>query len=113
MTIEKQIEEMVKIMNECCNVYDEQGRHIRNKCYECEEWSDDNHCCCSYNTKEAAALYNAGYRKASEIAREIFEEIESCLWSETQYGDSKLCFEINSAKYAELKKKYTEEDEGK
>lgn len=68
MNKEKQIEEMVKIMNECCNVYDEQGRHIRNKCYECEEWSDDNHCCCSYNTKEATALYNAGYHKASEVA---------------------------------------------
>ena len=54
-------------------------------------------------------LNGAGYRKTSDIAREIFEEIESCIWSETHYGDSKLCFEINSAKYAELKKKHTKE----
>ena len=66
MSREKQIEEMAKVMNECCNRYDDQGNHIGNKCYECEEWSDDNHCCCSYNTKEAEALYNAGYRKQSE-----------------------------------------------
>lgn len=62
----KKIEEIAKILNECCNEYDEQGKHIRNKCYECEEWSDDNHCCCSYNRKEAEALYNAGYRKQKE-----------------------------------------------
>lgn len=79
MTMEKQIEEMVKIMNECCNRYDEQGNHLGNKCYECEEWSDDNHCCCSYNVKEAEALYNADYRKASDVAEEIFAEIEEML----------------------------------
>lgn len=62
----KQIDEMTNIMNQTCNVYDEQGNHIRNKCGECDCWSDDNHCCCSYNTKEAIALYNAGYRKQSE-----------------------------------------------
>lgn len=62
----EQIREMARIMNETCNVYDEQGNHIRNKCGECEEWSSDNHCCCSYNSKEAEALYNAGYRKQNE-----------------------------------------------
>ena len=84
---DKQIDEMAKIMNECCNVYDDQGRHIRNKCGECEEWSDDNHCCCSYNQKQAEALYTAGYRKASDVAREIFEEIdrEICLALESNY----------------------------
>lgn len=75
MSRDKQIEEMAKIMNECCNRYDEQGNHLGNKCYECEEWCDTNHICCSYNTKEATALYNAGYRKASEVAKEIFVEI--------------------------------------
>ena len=66
MNDKKQIEELAKILNECCNEYDEQGNHIRNKCFECEYWSHDNYCCCSYNTKEAEALYNAGYRKQSE-----------------------------------------------
>lgn len=27
----------------------------------------------------AKELYNAGYRKASEVAREIFEEVEKCV----------------------------------
>ena len=63
MEEKEQIEEMEKVLNECCNVYDEQGNHIRNKCSECDCWSDDNHCCCSYNSKEATALYNADYRK--------------------------------------------------
>ena len=49
-------------------------------------------------------------KKASEVAREIFAEIESCKWSETKYGDHMLCFEINSEKYAELKKKYESEE---
>ena len=72
----REIEDIARVLNECCNVYDEQGRHIRNKCGECECWSDDNHCCCSYNSKEAEALYTAGYRKTTDVAREIFAEIE-------------------------------------
>ena len=81
---EKQIEEMAKII-------------------------DDNHGFIVSSVETAEALYNAGYRKASDTAREIFEEIKSCKWSETQYGAKMLCFEINSEKYAKLKKKYTEE----
>lgn len=79
MNEDKQIEEMAKVMNECCNRYDEQGNHLGNKCFECECWCDTNHICCSYNTKEALALYNAGYRKADEVAEEIFAEIERAL----------------------------------
>ena len=68
MNEEKQIKEMAKILNYCCNEYDENGRHIRNKCnsYDCEYWSEDNFCCCSNGQKEAEALYNAGYRKQSD-----------------------------------------------
>ena len=38
-------------------------------------------------TKFAESLYNAGYRKASEVAKEIFEEIdrEICLALESNY----------------------------
>ena len=72
----EQIDKMTKILNETCNVYDEQGNHIRNKCGECECWSDDNHCCCSYNSKEAEALYNAGYREASDVARAVTEQFK-------------------------------------
>ena len=63
----------------------------------------------SIEYQRAIGLYSLGYRKTSEVAREIFDEIESCKWSETHYGDQMLCFEINSEKYDTLKKKYTEE----
>lgn len=113
----KQIEAMLKIMNETCNVYDEVGNHIRNKCGECEFWSKENHCCCSYNTKEAEALYNAGYRKSSEIAREIFEEIEKLMEKldkrHLSCGNPKQSWGVRSAmtEIIKLKKKYTESED--
>jgi hypothetical protein len=64
--MKKQIEEMARVLSECCNHCDENGNHLRNKCRECEYWDDTNYVCCSFNTKEATALYNAGYRKQSE-----------------------------------------------
>lgn len=45
-------------------------------------------------------LYNAGYRKSSEVAREIFEELARI--GSTSYGDIRL----NPWEFAELKKKY-------
>lgn len=81
--MEKQIEGMAKVLNECCNRYDENGRLLGNKCSNCECWCDTNHLCTSYNTKEATALYNAGYRKISEVEkwtiREISEGIENII----------------------------------
>ena len=62
----EEIKEIAKILNECCNYYDEQGRHLGNKCSYCEHWCKTNHTCCSYNIKEAEELYNAGYRKIPE-----------------------------------------------
>ena len=101
---EKQIEEMARIMNETCNVYDEQGNHIRNKCYECEEWSEDNHCCCSYNRKEANRLYNAGYRKASEVVRDIFNDLNE-MWHKGRgfihYSDLVRLERLHEQKYTE------------
>ena len=70
----------------------------------------------------AKELYNAGYRKASEVAREIFEEIERFLYmhfrickeeignDDTEYVKGRL--ELNTQMQnliAELKKKYMEE----
>lgn len=51
----------------------------------------------------AEALYNAGYHKASEVARQIFEEIEK----ETK--NHGICY--TQRKIAELKKKYTESED--
>lgn len=83
MNDKKQIEEMAKVLNECCNEYDEQGNHLRNKCASCECWSDTNHVCVSYNTREAEALYNAGYRKKSEwisVEERLPEEEKTVLY---------------------------------
>ena len=50
----------------------------------------------------AKELYEKGYRKASDVAREIFEEIERWLGINGELGI------ITTEKFAELKKKYTE-----
>lgn len=66
MEREKQIEEMAKIINKpCFEIMNEAG-------------ATDRDCPFPYTCEECAAtnLYNAGYRKASEVAAEIFAEIE-------------------------------------
>ena len=108
MNKEKQIEEMAKIF---CG--------MKNGCDGCM-W-DKVHC---YERNDAKALYNAGYRKASEVAREIFEEIERFLYmhfrfckeeignDDTEYVKGRL--ELNTQiqnLIAELKKKYTESED--
>ena len=65
----------------------------------------------------AKVLCNAGYRKASDVAREIFEEIraESSYCVASQNGveiyHTKL-YNISAIKLDELKKKYESEGEG-
>lgn len=50
----------------------------------------------------AEELYDNGYRKAEDVAREIFEEIEKVV-------NFALCVDITDwSAYNELKKKYTE-----
>ena len=92
--IEKQaIEEMAKV--------------IENRC--------DRDCIPSCDECIAQTLYNAGYRKQSEVAREIFEEIENRLLpsntSGEYRGDSVEWFDYYdlhlAEDIAELKKKYT------
>lgn len=64
-----------------------------------------------YTEDVANYLYNAGYRKASEVAREIFEEIraESSYCVASQNGveiyHTKM-YNISAIKLDELKKKY-------
>lgn len=89
---EKQIEAIAKVI-----------------CGGCPDNKECMHCLCA-DWYRAEALYNAGYRKQSEVAREIFAEIE----------DSMSCFEDDDDGYLlkkgefkffmrELKKEYTEE----
>ena len=61
---------------------------------------------------DAEALYNAGYRKASDVAREIFEEIERLIELYTENSPILIPFNYIDVQFvhwlAELKKKYTE-----
>ena len=92
MDREKQIEEIAVILTDggCtkCNC-DENGKF---------------NCLPMYN---AQLLYNAGYRKQSEVAKEIFEEIDNIIYNLRDspfYSSSDAVYELT-----ELKKKYTEE----
>ena len=86
--VEKQIEEMAKVIDQAkhdmwvgeCPTYDEHSKNI------------------------AKYLYNAGYHKDSEVAMEIFAEIEKLI---IKPNDMWL-WQWDLNKLAELKKKYTE-----
>ena len=83
MSRDKQIEEMAKAT---CKSRFKQDEPLCKKCTEK----------CIYR-EIAKLMSDAGYRKADEVAREIFEEIE-------EY----ILLEWNEEAYAKLKKKYTE-----
>ena len=53
-------------------------------------------------------LSKMGYRKASDVAEEIFEEIEASAKVKYWRGGGLVVFEVNGEEFAELKKKYTE-----
>lgn len=91
--MDKQIEEMAKIL---CRDYS-MGECMVDG-FDCLE----GHCS---KRERIEALYNAGYRKAEDVAREIFEEIEKVV----NYA---LCVDITDwTAYNELKKKYTESED--
>lgn len=91
MNTQSIINDMAQIMNECCNYYDEAGNRICSKCIDCEEWSKENFCCCSYNKKEATALYDAGYRKFFDVASLIINEFELLLSSKIINIENSSC----------------------
>lgn len=105
----EQIEEMAELI---CNLY------ANGKC------TIDGFICnhnCEYK-RRAEDLYNAGCRKASDVARKIFEEIDlifrNCYEKFSEEAELKLLEPIRQAErftineiwheVAELKKKYTE-----
>ena len=83
MTKEKQIEEMAKsiFMNCHCGLFEDEAEMIAKWCYQEIE------------------------RKANDVAREIFEEIER------EIKNHGICYA--QRKIAELKKKYTESEDTK
>ena len=86
MSKDKQIEEMAQ---DICK-----GRR---NCAKCTAYPD----ACKA-VEYAERYYTAGYRKADEVSREIFEEIEQ------EIKNHGICYA--QRKIAELKKKYTESE---
>ena len=89
MSRDKQIEEMAKLLHGYCKA-------------PCPNDGCDH--CIAYD--KAKALYNAGYRKASEIAWEIFDKIDEIAYhylNNVNYSGGDMIYDLN-----ELKKKYTE-----
>ena len=117
MNRDKQIEEMAKAINVADHEY------CNGKCIGCEHKPMRIEDCACVDMAIAKGLVNAGYRKSTEVAREIFEEIERMLtveiinieedffhgtaarWDATR----KKCYEEILVELDELKKKYTEE----
>lgn len=97
MSRDKQIEEMAKAIKFCKDT----------SINECHTKDSCRHCI-------AEQIYNAGYRKQSEVAMEILENIEKLITKECLvfkdengirgYVDASVHYAI-----AELKKKYTEQ----
>lgn len=67
MILEKQIEEMAKVMHERCREISEDTEGIAKLEAQGKTMPDD----------FAEVLYNAGYRKATDVAEEIFAEIQA------------------------------------
>ena len=94
MSREKQIEEMTKIL---CRDYS-MGECMVDS-FDCLE----GHCS---KRERIEALYNAGYQKSTDVAEEIFAEIDELL---SPYGSYIKTIDIHE--YIELKKKYTESED--
>ena len=89
--VEKQIEELARSF---C------GLSAKLKCSECSY-----EC---YQKEYARKAFEAGYRKTSEVAREIFAEIETSLLMPVFKGSEVYCA-IREEDYLHYKKKYTED----
>jgi hypothetical protein len=106
MTKDNQIEQMAKDM---CEYYYE------GTCYQDKKPCD---CKCDIFT-DAQYLYAKGYRKASDVAREIFAEIDELLKSQEALSENKRLKDVADwifhdylpSQFAELKKKYESEGE--
>lgn len=110
--MKKQIEEMAK---EICSEYD-----CVIPCQSCAYYAYAN----CRDVKSAEKLYTAGYRKASEVALEVINTalskiqiMISCIKSQEENGNitefnggAKTSLEIVCKDFAELKRKYTEEE---
>jgi DNA polymerase elongation subunit (family B) len=102
MSRDKQIEEMARDINIADHEY------CNGKCVGCEHKPMRIENCACVDIAIAKGLVNAGYRKASDVAREIFEEIEHKLPIRIVI-EGELVYNANIV-LEELKKKYLGED---
>ena len=96
MSEDNKIEEMADILVNGCKM---------GGCEECK-YSEDQfpQCTLKYTADQ---IYNAGFRKTSDVAREIFDEIEEItMHGITSFGLQTMT--MGEVAFAELKKKYTE-----
>lgn len=105
MTEQEQIEELAKYICNACEM---------GNCFdgECASLMGRDYKTCFITIETAKHIYKAGYRKQSEVAKEIFDDLENTLEDCTVIGTSNVGY-FQSFKFeqklAELKKKYTEE----
>ena len=100
MTEKEQIEELAKYICNAC----EMGNGFDG---ECASLMGCDYKTCFIAIETAKHIYEAGYRKQREVAKEIFEEIEQ-LFTDVKDG-YEVYHTIETEYYCELKKKYTEE----
>ena len=97
MNKEKQIEEMTRVLCEDC------ARDVA----PCTLTKSGR--MCDSVREQAEALYNAGYRKASEVVWEIFDKVDEIAYrylNDADYSGGDMVYDLY-----ELKKKYTEDTE--
>lgn len=90
MSEEQQIEELAQIIHNRLNPTDKPCR--KGEC--CSGFTGDNIPCECISKEIARLIIKAGYRRQTEVVREIFEEIETCVIG------------ILEPSFQELRKKY-------
>ncbi len=106
MSRDKQIEEMVKAV--CIQMRD----YPKLTCKKCKESNRSTNAYCRIQF-EMERLYNAGYRKSTDVAEEIFAEIDAEICNELEKADDEtIVFNydgIVDRVLDKLKKKYTQD----
>lgn len=100
MTEQEQIDELAKYICNACEI----GNGFDG---ECSSLMGCDYKTCFITIETAKHIYEAGYRKQSDVAEEIFEEIEQ-LFTDVKDG-CEVYHTMEPEHYCELKKKYTEE----
>lgn len=106
MSREKQIEEMTRIV--CIQMRD----YPKLTCKKCKADNRSTNAYCRIQF-EMERLYNAGYRKSTDVAREMIENLANDLWEgelDTLNISVGKRFYNKQEFIAELKKKYTVTD---